>query len=140
MAKDEGKVEAAARSQLEAREMSTPGLVGEAAHEAVALVRAEVQLLKAELKQDVAEDIKAARGLTGATVCALALLHLLLVAGAAALALVMPLWGALLLVAGVVALAGGILGGVGWKHVKTPLERTRRTLKEDLRWMKERTA
>src|SRR3954452_6268847 len=118
--------------------MSTPQLVSETIKEALALVRAEIQLARVELKSDVAAGVDAAKALGVAAVCALVVLNLLLVAAVLGLATIMPAWAAALLVAAVVALAGAIFGLLGWKHVSRPLERTRKTLKEDLHWMKER--
>jgi hypothetical protein len=120
--------------------LSTPELVTEAAREAMTLIKAEIQLARAELKEDVRSEIAAAKGLSVAAVCALLVVNLLLVAGVLALATVLPGWASALLVAAAVALAGAIAGVVGWKHVKMPLARTRRSLQEDGRWIKERTA
>jgi hypothetical protein len=124
----------------DARSMSAAGLVSETAKEAISLLRAEIDLAKSELKEDLTFETKAAKGLTVATVCALAVFNLLLVAAAVALAQVLPLWASTLAVAGAVAVFGTIAAAFGWKHVRKPLERTRHTLKEDLQWMKERTA
>jgi hypothetical protein len=126
--------------ERDAASMSTPKLVSETVREALALVRAEIQLAKLELRADLASGVGAAKRLGVAGICALAVVNLLLVAAALALATVMPAWAAALVVAAVVALVGAIAGFIGWKRVSRPLERTRRTLKEDLHWMKERTA
>jgi peptidoglycan/LPS O-acetylase OafA/YrhL len=52
----------------------------------------------------------------------------------------MPVWAALLLVAGVVLLVAGIAAALGYRKVRVPLQRTRKSLEEDVRWVKERTA
>jgi len=66
---------------------------------------------------------------------------LLLVTGAFALALVMPAWGAGLIVTGVVAAAVAIVAGLSWKRrVRTPLATSRRELKQDVRFTRERFA
>jgi uncharacterized membrane protein YqjE len=50
-------------------------------------------------------------------------------------------WAATLIVAAVVLLVGTVAGLIGWgKRVKQPLEATRRSLKEDVQWAKERLA
>ena len=50
-------------------------------------------------------------------------------------------WAAALLVAAVVLGVGTAFGLIGWgKRVKSPLESTRRSLKEDALWAKERLA
>jgi hypothetical protein len=120
--------------------LSTPQLLGETAREAVALVKSEIELAKAELKEDLKAEVAAVKGLSVAALCALFMVNLLLVAGVLALATVMPGWVAALIVAAAVGLAGGIAGAIGWKHVRMPLARTRKSLEEDARWMKERTA
>jgi len=130
-------------TQEAASSLSTGELIKAASKEAVTLLKSEINLAKAEFKEDLAETTDAAKGLSIAAVCALGVLNLLLVAAVFGLATVMPGWGAALVVAGAVALFGGIAAAFGWrhvKHVKHPLERTLRTLKEDARWMKERTA
>ncbi len=120
--------------------LSTPQLVTEAAREAINLVKTEIELAKAELKEDLKSEITAAKGLSVAAICALGTFNMLLVAAAFALANVVPGWAAALIVAAVVGLLGGIAGAVGWKHIKSPLSRTRKSLEEDVRWVKERAA
>jgi hypothetical protein len=115
-------------------------LMAETAREAITLVKSQIELAKAELKQDLQSEVTAAKGLSVAAICALMVLNMLLVAAAFGLVTVMPAWAAALLIAGVVALGGGIAGLVGWKHAKVPLVRTRKSLEEDVRWIKERTA
>lgn len=125
------------------RRMRTKDLVSETARKASALVRKEVELAKAELKADVRSEIEMASGLGVAGVCALLTLELLLVAGVLALmeAGILPGWAAALLVAAVVAAIGAAAGLWGWAHrVKKPLDATRRSLEEDVRWAKERMA
>jgi hypothetical protein len=120
--------------------LSSPRLMGETAREAIVLIKAQVDLAKAELKDDIRAEVGAAKGLSVALVCALSGVNLLLVAAAFGLAQVMPVWGALLAVAGVVLLVAAIAGAVGVKKVRVPLQRTRKSLEEDVRWVKERTA
>jgi hypothetical protein len=120
--------------------MSSPALVMETASEAVTLIKAEIELAKAELKADMQSEITAAKGLSVAAVCGLCGLSVLLVAAALGLGTVMPAWAAALIVGAVVLLAAGITAAIGWKHVKVPLQRTRKSLEDDVRWAKERTA
>jgi hypothetical protein len=121
-------------------EMSSPQLVREATKEAVTLVRSEIELARAEFKEDLRSEIAAAKGLSVAAVAALCTLSLLLVAAAFGLARVLPDWAAALVVAGVMAVVAAIAGAIGWKRVQVPLRRTRQSLQEGVRWMKERTA
>jgi hypothetical protein len=121
-------------------ELSTPQLLSEATREAVALVKSEIALARAELKEDLQSELSAVKDFSVAAVAALIMVSLLFVAGVLGLATVMAGWLAALLVAAVVGIAGGIAGALGWKRVKMPLERTRRSLEQDARVLKERTA
>ena len=76
-----------------------------------------------------------------AAVAALLGVNLLLVAGILALGLKIAAWLAALIVGGVLLVTAIIIGYVGWRRMVTnPLALTRQTLKEDVRWMKERLA
>ena len=100
-----------------------------------------MELAKVELKADLKAEVGMAKGLGVAGLCAIWAVSLILVAAALALGTMMAAWAAALLVAAVVLIVGGIAGMVGWgKRVKEPLETTRRTLKEDVQWAKERIA
>jgi uncharacterized membrane protein YqjE len=127
-------------SQLPTSQLPTSELVMETTRQALTLVRSELELAKAELKSDLASELAAVKGLGLAALGALATLNLLLVAAALGLASFMPGWAAALVVAGIVALLAVVAAGVGWKHVRAPLARTRRSLQEDARWVKERAA
>lgn len=125
------------------RERPTRDIVGELAKKASELARAEVALAKAEVKQDLRSEIKMASGLGVAGLCAIWTVSLLLAAIVFALmeADVMPGWAASLVVAAVVLAIGTIAGLVGWaKRVKKPMEATRRSVQENVRWAKERIA
>jgi len=75
------------------------------------------------------------------SVAALVGLNLLFVAAVFALAMKMPGWVAALVVGGVVLLVAAVLGSIGWsRRVTNPLAMTRKTLKEDVQWAKERVA
>lgn len=122
----------------------TTQLVARLVQDTKALVQTEVALAKAELLHDVKREVRMIEGLGIAAVCALCTLNLLLVSLAFALSYdlaVMDGWAAALVVAAGVLLIGTLAGFVGWKmRVKAPLEKTRKTLKEDVRWAKERMA
>jgi uncharacterized membrane protein YqjE len=118
-------------------------VVAALASKASELARAEVALAKAEVKQDLRAEIRMASGLGIAGVCALLTVALLLVSVVFALAEsgTLPGWAAALVVAGVVLAIGTVAGLVGWaKRVKTPLDSTRRSLSENVKWAKERIA
>jgi hypothetical protein len=123
----------------DAHELSTLALMREVTTKAAALVRKEIELARAELKQDLQTELTTVKALGVAAVLGIAALTLLLVAGALGLASVMPAWGAALVVAAATAVAAGIAGGIGWsRRVTRPLATTRKTLEEDVGWAKER--
>jgi membrane protein len=103
------------------------------------LVRHEVELAKIEATEALSTKAKGAGLLTGAGVVALYALGFLAAAGAAGLAIVLPLWASLLIVGGVFAVLGAILFAVGRRELKAPagVARTQETLKEDVRWAKQ---
>jgi hypothetical protein len=124
----------------ELRGLPTRDLVTELARKASDLAKTEIALAKAEAKEDIRREIKMASGLGIAGVCGILTLSLLLVAVAFALqeSGAMPGWLAALVVAAAVLAIGTIAGLVGWaKRVKRPLDRTQRSLKENVRWAKE---
>ncbi|HXU03808.1 MAG TPA: phage holin family protein [Polyangia bacterium] len=122
-------------------QLSTVQIVKEIAVQASLLVKKQVQLAKTELKADATTEAKVAGGLGLAAVGAIITVTLLLVTAAFALALVMPAWGAGLIVSGVVAAVAGVLAGVSWKRrVRKPLERSRSELQRDIHFTRERFA
>jgi hypothetical protein len=121
--------------------MTNRELIGHVVDSATLLAKKEIELAKAELRKDLKAEVAMAKGLGVASVCALCTLNMLLVAGAFALAHVVADWAAALIVAAAVLTVGTIAGMVGWKkRVVSPLESTRRSLKEDARWARERLA
>ncbi|HSD22484.1 MAG TPA: phage holin family protein [Anaeromyxobacter sp.] len=125
------------------RASSTKDLVTQLAQKVSLLAKKEVELAKAELKEDLRSEIKMASGLGVAGVCALVTLQLLLTAIVFALfeAEVMPGWAASLVVAAVVLAIGTAAGLWGWaKRVTKPLDTTRRSIEENVRFAKERIA
>jgi uncharacterized membrane protein YqjE len=125
------------------RRMQTKELVTEAGRKASLLVKKEIELAKAELRADVRSEIRMAGGLGVAGICALVGLEMLLVALALALmeSGVLRGWLAAIVVAAVVLAIGAGAGLWGWaKRVRKPLDTTRRSLREDVRWARERMA
>lgn len=125
------------------RQMRTRDLVTEVAKKASLLARKEVELAKAELKADVRTEIRMASGLGVAGLCGIFTVELMLVAIVLALMEggVLAGWAASLLVAAVVLAIGTAVGLWGWaRRVKKPLDTTRRSLREDVRWAKEQIA
>lgn len=127
--------------QPELQSASTAALMAELATQATALAKKEIELAKVELREDLHKEVAAAGRLGIAALAGFLTLNLLLVTGVLALARTMPAWGAGLLASGLTLLLAVAMGMSGWKLVmRAPLERTRRTLKEDAQWTKERLA
>jgi hypothetical protein len=123
------------------QDLSNRELIGQVIDSATQLAKKEIELAKSELRSDIKAELAMAKGLGVAGLCALWAVGLMLVACALALGTVIPEWAAALIVAGVVLAVGTVAGLIGWgKRVKKPLEATRRTLKEDALWAKERLA
>jgi putative superfamily III holin-X len=121
--------------------LSNRELVSHVIDSATLLAKKEIELAKAELKQDIKAEVGMAKGLGIGALCALCTVNLMLVAGALALGNVVAEWAAALIVAAAVLAVGTVAGFVGWKkRVTNPLESTRRSLKEDALWAKERLA
>lgn len=122
-----------------ARPTVGPGPAAKAvAEDASALVRAEIDLAKAEVSAAVK---KKATGVVFLGVTAvlgwLGLQGLLITAGLA-LALVLPGWAAALIVSAVLLLIGGILALIGKRKLASPVgvETTKRNVEEDVAWTK----
>lgn len=121
--------------------LSNKDLLKDVVDSTLQLAKKEIELAKAELRQDLKGEIAMAKGLGVAGLCALCTVNMMLVAAALALGNVVAEWAAALIVAAGVLAIGTVAGVVGWgKRVKEPLEATRRTLQEDARWVKERLA
>ena len=123
-------------------ETPTPALVSRLVQDTKQLVQAEVELAKTELKKDLKRELHMVEGFGIAAICALCTLNLLLVSVVFALAQsAMPGWAAALLVAACVLAVGTAAGLIGWAlRAKQPFEMTRKTLKEDVQWAKQRMA
>jgi hypothetical protein len=120
--------------------MSTPQLVAGLTSEIRELVRKEVDLVKAELRVDVKQEVKTAKWLGLAAVMALCFLNMLFVAGALFVArwIAPPL--AALAVAGGLLVVTVVFVMLGRASLVKPLETTRRTLTESWSWAKNRIA
>lgn len=118
-----------------------PGAAAKAvAEDASRLVRAELDLAKAELSLGAKEKgLGIGLGLAAATFGFLALQALLVTAGVA-LALVLPAWAAAGAVALFLLLLTAALGLVSMSHLRRPvgLDTTKETIEEDVEWAKRR--
>jgi hypothetical protein len=123
------------------RSLSLRELIGEITAKVTLLAKKEVELAKTELKADLSSELATVKGLGLAVLVGVSGLNMLLVAIVLALASYLPGWLAALLIGGLLVIVAGILGYVSWtRRVTSPLAATRRTLKEDAQWAKERLA
>jgi hypothetical protein len=117
-------------------------MIGNISNDLSQLFRQEVELAKAELKQEASKAGKAGGMLGGAAFAAYLAVVLLSFALVFALDAVMPMGWAALIVAVLWAVIGGVLYMNGKKKLKTvdPVpHRTVDTLKEDAQWLKNPT-
>jgi hypothetical protein len=107
------------------------------------LVRKHLELAKIEATEAASVRAAGAGMIAAAGVVAMYAIGFIAAAGAAALALVLPTWAAILLVAVLLlAIAGGLVLG-GRRAIRTapaPASRTQETLKEDARWARQQIA
>ena len=105
------------------------------------LVTKEVELARAEIKADLKAELDMVKLLVAAGMVAVFGVNMLLVSAVFALTVWVPGWLAALGVAVLLLAIGGLLALIGWKRrVSAPLAVTRRTVKEDVQWAKERLA
>lgn len=107
------------------------------------LVRQHVELAKLEATEAAATRVQGAGMMGGAAVMGLYAVGFLAAAAAAGLALVLPTWAAILIVAAVFIVVAVVLFLVGRTAMRTApptTERTKETLKEDARWAKQQMA
>jgi uncharacterized membrane protein YqjE len=127
--------------QPELAELPVGELVTRLAEQIPQLVRNELRLAQAELKQK-GKRIGVGAGLTGvAGLISLYGLGALVIAAIAALALVLPVWAAALIVGGVVLVLAAVLAQTGLGQVKragTPLpEQAMASTKRDIQTVKQ---
>jgi putative superfamily III holin-X len=133
--------EAKAAADPRATALTTPELIREIGSKSMLLVRKELDLTKQEVKEDARAELAAIKGFAAAIVGAIATLNLLLVAAVFALASRMELLPAALLVAAIVCVLTVIAAAIAWrKRVTRPLERTRKSVEEDVQFVKEQIA
>jgi hypothetical protein len=121
--------------------LSTSELLEEIVRQSKNLVTAQIELAKAELRNDLSREETMVAGLGVAALAALLAVTLLLVTGILALATVLPAWLAGLGVSGAILVVAVVAGVVGWgKRVRRPLARTRHEIEHDVNFAKERVA
>jgi uncharacterized membrane protein YqjE len=105
------------------------------------IVRSEVRLAQAEIKTEAAKTARAAKSLVAGAVLALYAGGLLLIALVYALAMVLQPWLAALVVGAFVAVVAAALISIGkgrLREVHKP-EKTIKSVKEDVQWLKNQT-
>jgi uncharacterized membrane protein YqjE len=105
------------------------------------IVRSEVRLARAEIKTEAGKTANAAKPLIAGAVLGFYAGGLLLIAAVYGLSIVLAPWLAALVVSAFVAMVAAVLISAGQKRlrlVKKP-EKTIRTLKEDVQWLKDQT-
>ena len=120
-------------------ERSVPEVVQDIIGNIQEICRSEFRLAKTEIQEEVAEASAHAVTLGVGLVLAAYALGLLLLALVYALATFVAMWGAALLVGGVVAIIAVLLinrGREGLKHVNVKSERLIASLKENVQWAK----
>jgi Putative Actinobacterial Holin-X, holin superfamily III len=123
----------------EARSLSTRELVGRVLKAGSLLVAKEVELARAEIKSDLHAELVMVKLLIAAALAAVLGLNLLLVSAVFALTHWLPGWLAALGLGGLLLVVSVALGLIGWnRRVSSPLAITRKTVKEDMQWAKER--
>ena len=116
-------------------------MIGEITAKVTLLAKKEVELAKTELKADLTLKWPRSKGSAWPCWWACFGLNMFLTAIALTLAAYLPAWLAALLIGGVLVIVAAILGYASWtRRVTSPLAATRRTLKEDAQWAKERLA
>jgi MFS family permease len=108
-----------------------------------ALARRHVELAKLEVTEAASVRAQGVGIVAAAAVVVMYAIGFIAAAGAAALAMVLPTWAAILIVAALLALIAAVLVRVARRVLRTAPamgERTRETLKEDARWAKRQIA
>ncbi|MFS0697075.1 phage holin family protein [Streptomyces nitrosporeus] len=134
---------AAGSAQAPSSDPSLGELVGEISDDLTRLVRTEIELAKAEVKQEAAQAGKAGGMLAGSGYAVHLVLLLGSLAGIFGLAHVVDIAWAALIVTALWAVVGAVLFVTGrsrLKAVRVKPERTAQTLKEDAKWARNPTS
>ena len=125
-----------------ATDRSVADVLQDILHNVQDILRSEVRLAKAEIRQEATQAATAALWMTIGVVGLLSAWMFLLWTAVYALATVLPLWAATLVIAVAVACAGGTVLTAGLRRftrMKPMPERTIESLQENLEWMKQPT-
>ena len=125
-----------------ATDRSVADVLQDILHNVQDILRSEVRLAKAEIRQEATQAAAAALWMTIGVVGLLSAWMFLLWTAVYALTTVLPLWAATLVIAVAVACAGGMVLTAGLRRftrMKPMPERTIESLQENLEWMKQPT-
>lgn len=104
------------------------------------MVRSEIRLARAEMREEVSSTLSSAQMLAIGGVLGLFALGFILVAITQGLAMVMPAWAASLVMGIVLGLIGTALLMTGKQHLRAPTpNKTIENVKENVEWMKNQT-
>lgn len=124
------------------RERSAGEIVKDILASAQDIIRSEVRLAKAEIREESRKAISAGTLLTAGAVVALYAVGFLLSAVVNALALVLPMWASAAIVGVVLTVGAGVMVSLGlgrWKLVRTTPDKTIGDVKENVEWLKRQT-
>jgi uncharacterized membrane protein YqjE len=124
------------------RDRSPGEIVKDIVENAQEIIRSEVRLAKAEIREESRKAAAAGISFGTGAVMGLYAVGFLLAALTALLGRVMPWWGAALIVGALLAIgaAVAISGGMKkWKEVNTTPEKTIADVKENVEWLKRQT-
>jgi hypothetical protein len=142
---DESTEEVAMRAALpqgdRTRTLSLGELIIGITEKITRLAKKEAELATTEVKADLGSELSTAKGLAIAVLAGVLGLNMSLVALVLSLVTVMPGWLAAVLIGAGLLVLGGIVGYMSWtRRVTSPLSVTRKTIKENAQWAKERLA
>lgn len=114
-------------------DMSTRDLTMQLGGQMSRLVREEIALARAEIFADARQAVMGGGLLSGSAAAGHTAWLAMAVGAGAALALVLPVWAAALVVAGVLAAVAGVLALLGRRRLRrrTPLRMTMQSVRED---------
>lgn len=121
---------------------SIAGLLQDIVANIQGIIRSEVRLAKAEIKEDATTTVRGAAMLAVGAVLGLYAVGFLLLCAVYALDAIVPHWAAALIVGLVVAAIAGVVAAIGLERIKkvNPApDQTIDSIKEDVQWVKQQT-
>jgi hypothetical protein len=130
------------REVLDVSQRSMAEVVSDILQNIQAILRAELHLAKAEVRQEARHAVRAGLLLIAGAAMGLSAWTFVLWTAVLGLATRMPYWAATAIVGGALAVLCAVLISVGrarLRHVKATPERTAETLRDNLQWIKHST-